>query len=261
MNTFPFDIDHPLFQIISNETRRQIIQLLSIEKNYGNRLAAILNLSPPAIHRHLKLLQQSEKNSKSLGIIHDKEKTDMSYSGRKGATASLLEIDARLGLFFGIFPNYIHSSVQELDKNGDKIDQDIDLGNYDSNLFGAHIDPSHLSLDDTKQTVDISDLNFLNDEIKELERKLMVALYEKNEKLHSVFKAIDQSDDLDFNERVIIKSLIAYGLNNLKLISKMLGISLFEIKTIIQMLKDKHWIVDNKIQPLKQDMSPSERSL
>lgn len=258
MNTFPFDIDHPLFQIIGNETRRQIIQLLSIEKNYGNRLAAILNLSPPAIHRHLKLLHQSGKNSKGLEIIHDKEKTDMSFSGRKGATASLLEINTRMGLFFGILPNYIHSSVLELDENGDIIDQDIDPGNYDSNLFGAHIDPSHLSLDDTKQTVDTSELYQINDEIKELEHKLMIALYEKNEKLHSVFQAIDRSDDLDFNERVIIKSLIAYGLNNLKLISKMLGISLFEIKTIIQTLKDKHWIVDNKIQPLKQDMSLSE---
>ena len=44
-------IDHPIFQMISNSTRRKLLQLIACDKHYGNHLAKILNVSIPTAHR------------------------------------------------------------------------------------------------------------------------------------------------------------------------------------------------------------------
>ncbi len=250
VDNFSSDINHAMLGIIDSETRRHILQLIATETNYGNRLASILNLSSPAIHRHLKRLEHFENDDEVIEILSTKRTTRKSYSGHKGAKATIYEITANMGLFFGIFPNFIHSQVVELDKSGDVIARKIDPDNFDPDLFGVKIqngeEITECSGDDCF-TNHILKIQQLNNQIKEYQEYLMNMLYMKNEVIDNIFRIIEKAKDLTFQERVVLKSLIAYGFNNLKLIAKLLNTDENDVHFIIRSLRRKEWIVDKEI--------------
>lgn len=247
---FPCDLQHPILEIIDSETRRQILQLIATETNYGNRLANILNLSSPAIHRHLKRLESHEVRGQEISILKKKRVTRESYSGHKGAKATIYEIMANYGLFFGIFPNFIHSQVVQIDEGGDPVERELIPENYNSELFGVDISKGSTDEDCIGEecfTNHINEIHKLNKKIKSTQEALMSQLYMKNVMIDNVFRSIESADDLNFQERVVLKSLIAYGLNNLNLITQLLDSSEGEIMHVIQSLKEKQWIIDKKI--------------
>ena len=98
IDKFPCDFNPPIMSIIDSETRCHILRLIANEPNYGNRLASILKLSCPSIHRHLKRMQHFEVGDGEIKVLGAKETTSESYSGHKGAQATLYEIISQTGL-------------------------------------------------------------------------------------------------------------------------------------------------------------------
>ena len=55
----PQDLD-PLFEALANEHRREIIYVLSLQPASISQLASMRSLSLPAIHKHIKILEDTE---------------------------------------------------------------------------------------------------------------------------------------------------------------------------------------------------------
>ena len=49
-----------IFSALANEKRRQIMHSLSLQPSSINQLANVHNLSLPAIHRHIKILEEAQ---------------------------------------------------------------------------------------------------------------------------------------------------------------------------------------------------------
>ena len=55
----PQDLD-PLFEALANEHRREIIYILSLQPTSISQLASTHGLSLPAIHKHIKILEDAD---------------------------------------------------------------------------------------------------------------------------------------------------------------------------------------------------------
>ena len=58
MENFSCSLSHPIYSLLSNKTRLEILRNIMCKKNYGLRIASILRISLSTIHRHLKILSQ-----------------------------------------------------------------------------------------------------------------------------------------------------------------------------------------------------------
>lgn len=65
MTTSSSDLDK-IFEALGNQHRREIIYALSLQPHSISQLAAMRNLSLPAIHKHIKML-------KNAGLVLDKK--------------------------------------------------------------------------------------------------------------------------------------------------------------------------------------------
>ncbi len=253
IDNFPCDFNHPIMSIIDSETRRHILRLIASEPNYGNRLASILKLSCPSIHRHLKRMQHLEIGNNETKMLGTKSTTSESYSGHKGAQATLYEIISNTGLFFGIFTNFIHSQVSVISNSVEIVKNKIDTDNFDPNLFGVKFQLGESIGDDSGDDFDsqVSKIRQMNEQIKEQQDYMMNLLYIKNEMIDKLNKSLENAEDLDFQERVVLKSLIIYGCNNIKFIAELLNTVEHDIHWIIKKLREKNWIVDKNVAKIK----------
>lgn len=58
-NIEPQDLD-PIFEALASKHRREIIHFLSLQPCSISRLAAMRELSLPAIHKHIKVLEKAD---------------------------------------------------------------------------------------------------------------------------------------------------------------------------------------------------------
>lgn len=238
------DITHPIFDVIENITRRQVLRLIACEHNYGNRIANILNLSTPAVHRHLKILTGSSKNS--IPIISTKIKSKKSYSGHRGAEAVLYEINSKKGLFFSIFPNFIHSQIYSENHSGDYVLDKADNTKIESlkslKPFGNNSDLSPRSI-----FIDLYEqIQELNHEILDLETQLMKTLDKKNDLMGELDKEISLHNDLDYEHRVILRAITCLGEKCADDLSHLLNMDENIILKHVEELKTKKWLEEAK---------------
>lgn len=206
------DLDHPIFNVIESDTRRQILRLIACEHNYGNRIASILGLSTPAVHRHLKLLQ-TQIDDEDGTLIKVSEKSSESYSGHKGAEATLYQIDKKVGIFFGIFPNFIHSQVFKVAENGEVTASRSQ--EYENDYFA--LKPPIPKTDEAGNYINGEFYNLYqvvqdyNEQIVNLQKKMMELMYKKNDVMDQVDKIFLDNEDLDFEARVIMRAITCLG--------------------------------------------------
>ena len=265
------EIDHPFFNIIDNLTRRQILRLIACEHNYGNRIANILDLSTPAIHRHLKYLQGD--NPGNIPIIGITRTTKTSHSGHKGGEANLLEIKSKIGLFFHIFPNYIHSHLLELDDDQPRLmnstrdnstledlepfDNGLELDNLElSNIFAeireiAEGNPENLSKikeiipDEKLRAAFFSIYNTIqrqNKAIRDLEDQLMGIMGIKNDFMEIVDVILKGQNDLSYEDRVILRAISCLGKQCSSDLSHLMNLDTYTIEKYVDVLKEKQWL-------------------
>ncbi len=217
---FPCHLNHPIYEILSSSTRREILRMLAYDNSnaYGRRLSKILNISNTAIHRHLRILQGLD-NGHELQLIREKGKTKESYSGKKGGEATLFEIGKKLGMFVGIFPDLIHSHVFITSA-------EEDLSTAELSQLGA---PSELQQTKSKPVVfvpneeKISDsakkkylelyekLQEINDELISSERKMLALLEEKNKLLRQIEETLTEDAKLEREKRLFLRLVACLG--------------------------------------------------
>jgi predicted transcriptional regulator len=198
-------------------------------------------------------MQYLEREGLSIEILGKEKETRESFSGHKGAKATLYNIKSSFGIFFGIFPNYIHSQVFELDEGGKPKPRRIAVDDVDPNLFGAQISDGKATQTGVTSEMDdnLVEIKEINHDIINYQEELMRLHQRKNQLIDRVNDRIDEEIELDFDERVVLKSLIVYGFNNITHIAELLNKTEEEIHLIIKNLKKKRWIKDKKIVKLE----------
>lgn len=244
------EIDHPLFDIIDNVTRRQVLRLIACEHNYGNRIAKLLDVSTPAIHRHLKFLKGN--NPGELALIKPKATTKESYSGHKGGEATLYEVDAKVGLFFTIFPNFVHSHIVNVgDKGVKKVDasetpkelqnlRPISNKKLKEKLEKGEIDEiseSNLKLNHIYKTV-----QKFNKKVIELQEELMEVLSIKNDFMGEVDEILKAEENLEYEDRVILRAVTCLGSKCSQDLTHFLNMDNYDLIRYVDRLREKGWM-------------------
>jgi predicted transcriptional regulator len=188
--------------------------MIACEQNYGSRLASILNLSAPAIHRHLKFLSQEMKddNMKNFSFIKPSYTTSESYSGYKGAEATIYEIGTKIYFSFVLYPNFIQSHAFLVDSNSN-------LTNQTDKIVESPVERnSETSQHPEKGTEEVKEFSTIfeqvqkkNDKIRELEKQIIEILEEKNSLMQKIDKSILKQPTLSFDERVSLRLLACQG--------------------------------------------------
>ncbi len=232
-------IEHPFFDVISNSTRRQVMRLIACEHNYGNRIANILNLSTPAIHRHLKFLEGNESNP--LPIIRSSMKTKESYSGKKGGEATLYEMSATLGLFYIVMPNYVHSHIlgpsgqegmeEEIPENLKSLKAKLPTGAEGENLA------KRISYYNLTQSVAES-----NRRILELEMALMDEMKKKDQLMKEVDDILMGEPDLEYNDRVILRAITCLGEKCSSNLTHLMNLNYSLLSDYVSSLRARNWV-------------------
>ncbi len=209
---FVCDIEHPVFNIIDNSTRRKILRLIACESNYGNRIANMLNISSPTVHRHLKFLLGEKEDT--FPIIKEVERTKDSYSGKKGGEAFVYEIDTNLGIFMGIFPNFVHSQIFQVDKQGKQttISKPVeDRASY-VNLKGLKPNFSELKTKKQEKFNELYDkIQKYNLDIIDKQRALMDTYMEKNELMGELDELMMSTEEVDQEKRLLLRAITCLG--------------------------------------------------
>ncbi len=210
MENFSCSLDHPIFEILSNKTRLEILRMIACEQNYGSRIASILNISAPAIHRHLKFLSQVMKddNMNDFTYIKPSYTTSESYSGHKGAEATVYEIGTKMYFSFALYPNFIQSHAFLVGSDGALNSNNTDEKNS-SRIGKKENEPSDGSMEEYSQL--FNQIQEKNEKIRYLESEIMNILEEKNELMKDIDSSIQKSSSLSFDERVSLRLMACQG--------------------------------------------------
>jgi predicted transcriptional regulator len=218
MENYSCSLDHPIYDLLSNKTRLEILRMIACEHNYGSRIASLLGISAPAIHRHLKFLSQlrTDPNGLDFFFIKEMKKTKESYSGYKGAEATHYEIGTKMYLSFALYPNFMqsHSFLEDAEGN-------ISAEITDDSLKGSFIGTDGTDSDkneniEYKKAIKrysslFKRIQKKNSRIKELEAEIMDILDEKNDLMKKMDHAIMNVERLSFDERVSLRLLACQG--------------------------------------------------
>ncbi len=212
MDNFSCSLDHPIFEILSNKTRLEILRMIACEQNYGSRIASILNISAPAIHRHLKFLSQDMKddNMEDFSYIKPSYKTSESYSGHKGAEATVYEIGTKMYFSFALYPNFIQSHAFLVAAEASLSDNNSN--NIEDEILDYKKDMKHISNGRIEEYSKLfSKIQEKNEKIRTLESQIMNILEEKNELMKDIDSSIQKSSSLSFDERVSLRLMACQG--------------------------------------------------
>ncbi len=236
-NSLICSIEHPLFDSISNVTRRQILRLIACEHNYGNRIANILDVSSPAIHRHLSQLESDE----NIKLIEASKVTKESFSGKKGAEATLYKISETIGLFFVILPNYVHNHiiargdnrgvVKNIPEGLKTISPSFPTGNEGEKL------ERKIKFYNLYKVVQES-----NKRIESLERQLMDELENKNSLMGEIDELLKEDSELSYEDRVILRAITCLGKHCSSDLSHLMNLDMAMLQMFVESLRERNWI-------------------
>ncbi len=236
------NFSHPIFTTIGSSTRRKMLRLIANEKTYGNRLASTLGLSTPAIHRHMKHLE-GEVNSYPL--VKKLISSPLSFSGRMGAKAAYYGINEKVNLFFSINKNFIHSHIFEIDKSNNLIPGFVHDDRFSDFNY---LKPARDFHEDDKSRRLISEsydkICKINEEVLELEKKMASLLNEKDRILEDTSILINTHKDINYEKRVILKSLLNLGIICTACISNITNIQPTILESEIDLLIKDKWLED-----------------
>lgn len=223
------DLDHPIFGIMGNETRRSIIRMLSCEENYGNQIAYELGVSNPTIHKHLKAIQ---KNS-DIDLIGETKRTTESFSGHKGAEATMFKIKKPITVFLSIYPNFIHAHTYPERQSLHKLKEDAI--NYSWKEDRSN--PNLLSFAESSEK-----LAQLNEEIRDLEKQLIEKFDVKNNIMAQVDDLLIETKTLDYDQRMVLRAYACIGPSCYSILPALLKKDIAQIQQIIHHLTLKGWL-------------------
>ncbi len=246
MKHFDCSLSSPIYDLLSNRTRLEILRMIACEKNYGSRIASILRISPPAVHRHLKILSQTftDTDIEEYSFLRPSYRTSESFSGYKGAEATMYEVGAKLYLAFAIYPNFVHSHayvlpIQDVEKEEFSINEEF-IKESDENRPIDEEERNDTTLR-KKFTEIYSEIQRKNEKINQLEKEIIKIFEEKDQLMKELDIAILEKSELDFDERVSMRSLACQGPSCYPNLPEILKQDEEVVKKILRNLKADHW--------------------
>jgi len=215
------EIDH-LMDILGNETRRRILNLLAEEPHYFNQICRELNVSQQAILKHLEIL-------KRFNIIESfREKSELGAPERK-----YYRLQRSLYISIGITKDFVNIQLRDLDEDQSSQNQEKENTIYhNKNRLGEE----NRSLNDILQSSNRT-LKQINERLGELEREKVSLMNNRQnliKKTHDVIR-------LNFSsilERNILYSLICSDSSiNVEALSEQLNVREKEIRNHINNLR------------------------
>ncbi len=116
-----------LLELLSNETRLEILRILSNEALNPEDLAKRLNISRPAVEKHIKRFKQ-------YGIIR---KEIRGYYVPRFMYLTRKETDAFLATLFNLIREYVDQVALVLEEELDELERDLIVGNVAEKEFIA----------------------------------------------------------------------------------------------------------------------------
>lgn len=222
---------------------------MACEQNYGNQLSKLLNLSNTAIHRHLKMLNTpANKDGFFSPLLQEDEcRGLLTVKGAApGAAPTVLKVQQNVLLFFGVFDHFVHAQVMTKTADG-QLDYSDNPENAHSNLYlNLTEDASTCSSKTQKAVASLKEIQMdtvrLNGEIHKLQTQLMQKLDEKNKRINDANSHLYAIDELTFNERMILRSIMNFGFTNRYQVAQMLNKDENAVMTYINALQSKHLI-------------------
>jgi predicted transcriptional regulator len=219
-----------------------MLRLIANEKTYGNRLASTLGLSTPAIHRHMKYLEGFENQ---YPLVKKLISSPLSFSGRMGAKAAYYGINERVNVFFSIYKNFIHSHIFEIDKSNNLVPGFV----HDDRFTDfTYLQPAkdYDEHDKTRKVIAESydKINEINAEVLELERQIASLLHQKDKLLEDTSILINTHEDINYEKRTILKSLLNLGVICTACMSNRSNIAPSVIESEINSLIKGKWLVN-----------------
>ncbi|MCG3219525.1 MAG: hypothetical protein KAR35_10970 [Candidatus Heimdallarchaeota archaeon] len=194
-------VDHPIYQMLANKTRRRLLQLIACkcENNYGNQLAKILGISVPTAHRQLAFLEGRE--GKRAPLIEQGTPRHESASGHKGAEVRPYHIKERILTILAIYPNLVNYHVMS-NTNGKELEEvsEKDKAFYEVlDFLSAEILQKYDKIEK------------MTDEISETEKKLFGLFEEKNKEISELVDELEKNYELEYEERKALQVIACLG--------------------------------------------------
>ncbi len=249
MDDFSCSLSHPIYDLLSNKTRLEILRIIACEKNYGSRIASILKISAPAIHRHLKILSQTLKDPDidDYSFLKPSYRTSESYSGYKGAEATVYEIGTKMYLVFAIYPNFVHSHAFLVPvDNKDNIEKEAPQDQLETTDKKERTDKDSTKAASTKENRKkfselYNEIQNKNEKINQLEHEIL-RIFEEKDELMKALDEILEKDLLDFDERISLRTLACQGESCFSNLPELLKQDEEVVKKILRNLRAKEWL-------------------
>ena len=194
-------VDHPIYQMLANKTRRRLLQLIACkcENHYGNQLAKILGISVPTAHRQLAFLEGRE--SKRAPLIQQGTPRHESASGHKGAQVRPYHIKEKILTVLAIYPNLVNYHVI-------------------SNTYGKEIEKIEEKDEAFYEVLDFlseeilekfEKIEKMTKEISETEKKLFNLFEEKNNEINELVDELQLNYELEYEEKKALQVIACLG--------------------------------------------------
>ncbi len=202
-----------LMQILHNQTRRKILELLSKEENYPLAISRYLDTSQQSVSKHLKRLEDK-------GIVIS-EKCESERGGPPTKKYSLnKEFSLRIDLGPQLFTTEVEGLTDDEIEDSEEIEEKLGEGIIEESYLEGHR----------------KIIKNIEKKIKNLERKRKYLLKLKEKALSEAYKYIHENFD-SYEKRKILYYVLDSGNTDVDEIAKYFNVRKDEIKSIINDMK------------------------
>lgn len=215
-----------LFEIVGNEARRKILRLLVLEPHYVSQLSKLLNISQPAILKHMKILEEK-------GIVI--RKVQQASESNKGPDRHFFSINKSFAIMFSLSPYNLRENVY----NTDDVPTDFSLDDIQKRIDGEEVISRKVGIVN-------SEIEKINKEMMNLERTYIELEKKRNSLLKITNSIIEDSDDLQRSEmyeaRQLLRKHVCESRTCVQEISNLLNKKEKEIEKALKDLSEKDYI-------------------
>lgn len=213
--------ENDFFEIIGNECRRKILQLLVLEPHYVSQLSKILGKSQPAILKHMKELEKK-------GIVI--RKSERASKSDKGPERHFFSINRSFTLMYSLSPYNAYQKIfftdsEPINRPINKVKQEID----------------QLESIPAKVSTINKEIESINKEMENLELQYIDLEKKRNNLLNLVNDIIEESDVLNTREmyeaRQLLRKHVCESSTCVQEISNLLNKKEVELAKAIKILK------------------------
>ncbi|MFW5946305.1 MAG: ArsR/SmtB family transcription factor [Candidatus Natronoplasma sp.] len=203
-----------MIQLLQNETRRRILELLSKEENYPLAISRYLDTSQQSISKHLDRLEDK-------GVVISKK----CKSERGGPPTKKYSLNREFSLRIDLGPQLFDAEIENL--------RDEDIENYreiEEKVKKGIIEGGYL---EGHRNI----IQNIEKKIRRLEKERKYLLKLKEKALSEAYKYIHQNFD-SYEERKILYYVLDTGITDPARIAKHFNVREDEIKEILDRLKE-----------------------